>query len=191
MAKSSGGVRGGGNRTSGLVVSLRKEENSIRNNTYETGIVLDSKGNVLLRKKGGAGSVEFNKSEVALMKDAIFTHNHPSALTKQGVYRIGNAMSRADLVTAVSSNMQEMRAVTTAYTFIMRRPKKGWNATPSQVDRAVRQAEKKVREKMEVYIARYKGDERTAINRANVLRWNMVNREVAKKFGWIYKHHKG
>lgn len=187
MAKSSGGVRGVSNRTSGLVVSLREEENSIRNNTYETGVVLDSDGKVLLKKKGDDGQVTFTGREISLMKDKILTHNHPSG--NKDRYSIGHAFSGDDYAASVECNLKELRAVTKGYTFSMKRPKRGWGATPSEVKQAHTKIWTEHVKEAGRYVRNYKGDRKTAMARADIVISHRVAKDMAKKFGWVYTRY--
>lgn len=140
MAKTSGGVR----KENGISKTLKASESSIRRNKYESAIVIGKNGNILLNKNGGKRSVSFTKEEAAKLKDAVFTHNHPSALRASGIMRIGNSFSADDLVTAVKTDVKEMRAVTPTYTFSMKRPKGGWGASPKQVRSAFMRIKSKV-----------------------------------------------
>lgn len=193
MAKTSGGNRGGGGNSNSSKVkkALASAEASIRHNKYETGVVIDSNGNEILRKGGGKRYVSFTKDETAKMKDAIITHNHPSAVGKSGISAIGNSFSVEDILLATSNNAKEMRAVTPTYTFSIQRPKNGWGgATSTQIKSVYERANKRTRDKLETYISRYKGDRAKAIERANVLHFNLVMKEVSKRFGWKYSHKK-
>lgn len=109
--------------------TLASIENDIRKNkNFETAVIIDSKGNVLLDKRGQARSVSFTLDEAKLMRNNILTHNHPGGwrFPEGSMLRIGNSFSDADILTAIRNNMLEVRAVTPNFTFTMRRPEKGW-----------------------------------------------------------------
>ncbi|MCS2583241.1 hypothetical protein NXY00_08010 [Bacteroides sp. BFG-551] len=61
-----------------LYNKITDTENEIRlNKSFETGVLFDKNGNVVVDKRGAKYSVEFTDEECAKMKDCIFTHNHP------------------------------------------------------------------------------------------------------------------
>lgn len=106
VGMGSGGSRNSGGSSSGsksnpVTAALAKEEDSIRNNSYETGIVIRADGSRALRKEGTESEVKFSKADLAIMKDATFTHNHPE----------GTTFSSADLDLVTRSGMKEMRVV--------------------------------------------------------------------------------
>lgn len=191
MSKSSGSNRGLLSEGSKLYrEKLKSTETNIRTKRYEVGVVLDRKGNILVRREGTAREVRFSKEELKLMKDNVLTHNHPSALGRSGVSAIGNPFSKKDLILAVARNVKEIRAVTPTYTFSIKRPKGGWKVNWKDISKAVDYANRKYRKKLNSYIWNYKGKEPTARLRANALHWHLVNKEVAKKMGWNYTHKK-
>ena len=66
MAKTSGEIRGGGGKNrSKQERAIAIAEETIRRNKYQTAVAYDSKGNLLLNKKGGSRSVRFTNSEIA------------------------------------------------------------------------------------------------------------------------------
>lgn len=191
MAKTSGGVRGGSGKKGGKQErAIAVAEGTIRSNKYETAVAYDNKGNLLLNKKGGSRSVRFTDSEIAKLKDSVFTHNHPSALGKTGVRAIGTSFSHQDLTFAVGANLKEIRAVTPTYTFSVKRPKNGWGVSPQRVKAAYSRAEKEVRMEMDKYLNKV-GRTKTSYDRANASYYNQINKRVADKFGWEYSHKKG
>lgn len=185
MAKTAGGVRENTNSKQSRAISVA--ESTIRQNRYETAVAYDSKGNLLLNKKGDSRSVGMTNDEVARLKDSVFTHNHPSELGKTGSGAIGYSFSHQDLTFAVNANVKEMRAVTSTYTFSVKRPKNGWGATPEQVRDAYAKAERAVKRQTQAYLNKV-GRTPTSINRANVNHFNQINKRVAQEFGWEYSH---
>lgn len=191
MSKSSGSNRGLLSEGSKHYrEKLKRTETNIRTKRYEVGVVLDRKGNILVRREGKAREVRFSKEELKLMKDNVLTHNHPSALGRSGVSAIGQPFSKEDLILAVDRNVKEIRAVTPTYTFSIKRPKGGWKVNWKDISKVVDNANQKYYNKFNSYIRNYKGKEHTAIERANALHWHLVNKEVAKKMGWNYTHKK-
>lgn len=82
-------------------VALKSIEDKIRNDSTETAVVYDKDGNELLNKNQGLPDrVDFTTDETKLFADAIFTHNHPS----------GSTFSSADIQTAISTGLKEIRA---------------------------------------------------------------------------------
>lgn len=189
MAKTSGGVRtfGKGKYRSKQSIAIAIAEETIRRNKYETAVAYDSKGNLLLNKKGGSRTVRFTNSEIAKLKDSVFTHNHPSALGARGIMAIGTSFSHQDLTFAVGTNLKEIRAVTPTYTFSIKRPKNGWGVSPQQVKAAYNRAERAVKREMNKYLDKV-GRTKTSYERANVSYYNQINKRVAKQFGWEYLH---
>lgn len=189
MAKTSGGVRGTGNgkSKSKQSMAIAVAEATIRQNKYETAVAYDSKGNLLLNKKGDSRVVRFTNSEIAKLKDSVFTHNHPSALGAKGIMAIGTSFSHQDLTFAVGTNLKEIRAVTPTYTFSIKRPENGWGVSPKQVKTAYDRAERAVRRERDKYLEKV-GRTKTSYERANVSFYNQINKRVAKKFGWEYLH---
>ena len=135
MGRNSGGVRGGkgtGRNNSGkgstedgytskMVKNILGMENRIRQNRNESLHVFDSKGN-LIESIGGKGA-EVSYKGHRIPQNSILTHNHPKSLGARGIRRIGNSFSIEDIVSAVSLNAAEIRAVTPTYTFSLKRPK--------------------------------------------------------------------
>lgn len=186
MAKTSGGVRGN-SHSEKLRKALKTTEGSIRRNKYESAVAYDSKGKVLLNKRGQRFSVSFDESEVAKMKDSIFTHNHPRSLGKRGMAAIGNSFSNEDIITMVTSNMKEMRAVTPTYTFSMRRPKGGWGVSVSELKASVRKISKEVTSE---FTNRLNKGTTTPL-KASTVHYHEVNKRLAKKYGWEYSKRRG
>ena len=82
-------------------VALRSVEDKIRNDSTETAVVYDKDGNEVLNKNQGMpDGVDFTEDEAKLFSDAVFTHNHPS----------GTTFSSADIQTAISTGLKEIRA---------------------------------------------------------------------------------
>lgn len=82
--------------------SLRKAENSIRNNETESLIILDKNGKVLINKSDNQRrEVRITQEEALRMQNNVLTHNHPG----------GTTFSYMDLNTAYSTGVSEIRAV--------------------------------------------------------------------------------
>lgn len=77
-------------------------EDVIRRDTLETGTFIAPDGQVLLRRQGQPDRVKYLASELALMRGAVFTHNHPG----------GAGFSVEDVILASEFGFAELRAVT-------------------------------------------------------------------------------
>ncbi len=84
--------------------TLHNVETERRTLNYEVGTVIDRQGNVLNITGGEAHSVSPPED---LLKNAVFTHNHPS----------GGCFSDQDLYSAIASELLELRASTPQGTF--------------------------------------------------------------------------
>jgi len=99
--------------------ALRKAESEIKNNTdCEIGVVIDRSGNEIYRGYGQKGSVATPPDE--LVKNNIFTHNHPS----------GNcAFSGSDIYNIIKQDGYELRAVTSDGRYVsLKRNTDVWDA---------------------------------------------------------------
>lgn len=77
-------------------------EDRIRREGLETGVLIGADGRVLARHQGQPDQVGFSPSELALAKDATFTHNHPA----------GHGPSLEDALMGAMFGMREVRVVT-------------------------------------------------------------------------------
>ena len=127
--------------------TVTKAERKIANNKMETAIVWDSKGNQILRKRGGRDYVNFTYAEAEKMKGAVLTHNHPS----------GSSFSPADITLFAQDQLAEVRATGSEYTYYLRGkiPK----SKSLEITRAAERVTKEtVSETYEYLRARYKED---------------------------------
>ena len=96
MAKGAGGGGRTGGRGGGNVArAVAAMERGIAGQNFETGVVLDSNGNVVLRKDGDASSIHFVADEITKMYGQTFTHNHPK----------GSSFSADDVIMASYANV--------------------------------------------------------------------------------------
>lgn len=164
-------------------------EDKIRlNKKFETGVVFDSKGVVVIDKRGKATSVQFTEEECAKMKDCIFTHNHPRGwgYPEKSFGRIGNSFSPADIMLAVGYDVSEMRAVTPNYTFVMKRPSEGWGVSTKLLERIIDKENESLKE--EFYSRIYAG--KLTPERASAIHYHILWKRIAKKTGWSYSKSK-
>ena len=163
-------------------------ERSIRRKKDEELHVFDSKGNFVKSFQGKGNKVQ---NIVDLPKNSIITHNHPRALGKKGVMAIGNSFSLDDIKTAIWHNAKEIRAVTTTYTFSIKRPAKGyWGVSPREVQQAFREIEREVTGDRQRYIAK-RNYGNSQLDRATITHYHEINKRLAKRFGWSYTKKRG
>ena len=173
--------------------TIRETEQQIRKNKdFETGVVYNPNGDIVIDKRGKATSVAFTPEECKRMKDCIFTHNHPRGwqYKENNILHIGSSFSIQDLVLAVAHDLQEMRAVTPLYTFSVVKPKNGWGVEAKDLVNKYME----VKGKIDKYIYSYldKLDYKDyAIDRANAICHHLINKELSKIYGWEYTKIKG
>lgn len=166
-------------------------ENNIRmNKKFETGVVYDKDGNLILDKRGQAYNVYFTKEECNLMKNAIFTHNHPRgwAADEKRWAHIGNSFSIDDIALAVFYDLAEIRAVTPLYTFSMKRPESGWGKFKDlrSFRTAMNRQNKIIREELMKAVE----NEYITPEQAGIIHYHLLWKRVAKKQGWNYSKRK-
>ena len=130
---SGGGKRSGGGRGK-KENTLSGVEESIRNNSYESAVVFDKDGKIIMNKTGSEHEVKFSKADMASMKDGVLTHNHPGTTSAMSTF------SKADVDLATKSGLQQMRAVTkdTTYTLTKVANKRSRNNFASDYGDAIR-----------------------------------------------------
>lgn len=170
--------------------SIRSIENQIRKNkSFETAVLFDENGNEIFRKKGEQYSVGFTEYETRLFKDKIFTHNHPRGyeFPENSIRRIGNSFSFPDIGTAIVNDMKEMRAVTSLYTFVMKRPVNGWPDI-AKFSRAYERINNQVFDKFSSIIdsKNSRSLKVIAIDRAEILHQHSIWKILCKEFGIEY-----
>ena len=101
---------GSNNFSDDAKTDLYQHERLISGNNYETGILYDSKGNVIFKIKGDKERVSFTKEDVKKMSGGILTHNHPN----------GSVFSPADISTMWKTGLSEIRACNAKGTYIIR-----------------------------------------------------------------------
>jgi len=173
-------------KSSGLSVreKIEAEEFKIRRNkSFETAKLFNSNGETIFVKKGGSHSVGFTANELSLFKDQIFTHNHPSGAKHPvgDMRRIGNSFSINDIVTAIKTDLSEMRAVTPEFTFIMKRPAAGWGKL-EDLKSAYIKADREV--SIENMIDINRGI--TTVKKASTVHYHAIWKKVSKELGYDY-----
>lgn len=179
----------GDGQSKALTKAVADVEKDIRmNKSFETGVVIDTDGTILIDKRGKSYSVGFSEDEVKQMKDKIMTHNHPRGwkASPDRMAHIGSSFSDSDLVSAVYADILEVRAVTPLYTFSMKRPASGWGVSYQTVMDTYRQIDKAVQHELwqAVRAKRLKPEQASAIHS------HLVNKRLAKQLGWEYSKAK-
>lgn len=167
-----------------LYNKITNTENEIRlNKKFETGVIFDKDGNVIIDKRGAKYSVAFSDEECAKMKDCIFTHNHPRGwgYPEKSLGRIGSSFSIEDISLAVFHDLSEMRAVTPNYTFIIKRPNAGWGDY-KEIEKIIDKENKKLRRE---FGNRINNDTLTP-GQANITHYHLLWKKVSKLLGWEY-----
>jgi len=94
--------------------ALSREEARIVTRTTERAVVVDEDGKVVFAKTGARDYVRFSDAEMAKLRGAYVTHNHPS----------GNSFSLDDVKLLLQEGLRELRAVGeqqgTRYRYVMR-----------------------------------------------------------------------
>lgn len=160
-------------------------ENVIRMNAgFETSVVFDRNGRKLLEKRGLSRSVTFSVEECRCMKDTIVTHNHPSGWSypENSIMRIGNSFSKEDLLLAVDSDMYETRVVTPNYTFVLKRPDKGWGVTIENLAKSIAEADSYIENENSKFIKR----NIITPEQAAITHWHKLCKRISEKYGWAY-----
>ena len=168
-----------------LYNKITNTENEIRlNKSFETGVLFDKNGNVVIDKRGAKYSVAFTDEECAKMKDCVFTHNHPRGWQEpeKSLGRIGNSFSPADMYLAIAHNVSEMRAVTPNYTFAMKRPEEGWGITISKFEKLVNRENNKLRAEFTARI----NNNTLSPTMASVVHYHILWKRISEKMGWSY-----
>ena len=157
-------------------------ESKNRFDIKETATVFNSKGEILGKSLGTetqcAVPIEAQKTE-----NCIMTHNHPSGNKfKIGdMRRIGQSFSQADMVAAIRFNMEEIRATTPEFTFIAKRPEKGW----PDLDKYIKLNTANNKKVFTNFNKRIENNT-TTIKKADTVHWHTVNKMTFEKLGINY-----
>jgi hypothetical protein len=100
-----------------LQKTLSQIENKIKDETKEHGYAVNQNGEVLFSKVGSTEKVEMTEKEKSLLKNCIFTHNHPDKIS---------FLSTGDIGFCVEYDLYQIRAVVGDVVHILTRPKTGW-----------------------------------------------------------------
>ncbi len=159
-------------------IKVRKGENNLKKQQYESAVVYDQKGNVILKKDGSQHEVEFTLDELKKMKNTIVTHNHPQNTT----------FSPADIYMLKNWELQEVRAAIDKGAYILR-------MNESIVKLPEFEIFNKEYEKLYAnYLIAYKKkhlDWKNDKNRMYRVVQNNVMNQLAKKYNLLYSFEEG
>lgn len=116
--------------TLGVDAIISREEEVIRNQPIEHGVIIDSKtGKILAHRTGTATSVGFTYQEAEYIRGNVLTHNHPNVgnWKPPDPRAKGFSLSDTDVNTACTYQAKEVRAVSAGYTHSLKPPKQGWD----------------------------------------------------------------
>ncbi len=136
----------------------------------ERAIVYDKNGNTILVKTGDAGSVRFSDSQVAKMKDAILTHNHPS----------NGPLSDTDIFRLWDTGLAEVRAVTKHGIFSAKQPSV-WKHIPDRAE--MRKLFLEYRELFRLHIGKRVKQNKITKNDAEYLAQRLIMRRLTRYYG--------
>ena len=190
MGRGHGGSRGSGGAkgfqgdasmrgyTAGLAKAVTDRESEIRDfSEYEKISIFDEKGNEVFRNDhGNAHSATYDPTKAA---NNIMTHNHPE----------GGSFSWKDVTGAIGTNMKEIRAVGSQFTYSLKRPERGWRIGGYELG-TVRDRYNSIMMSKAMaaksYVLSYKGDRETAMRRASFILAHQTMKQLSKEYGWTY-----
>lgn len=164
-----------------LKKNLRKLEDSIKNNNFETIAVLDSEGEEIVNQPGDKYEVGLNRAQTWRVRIAsdrgrgpILTHNHPQWGKHSASFSI------EDVQCAEVLKVKQLRAVSRDEIFIMN-PPKGGMFTPELTKKIQASYEKRLEEVSNQYVGqiRWGGMSASEANmRASHEAWKLVAQDV-------------
>ncbi|AKB37373.1 hypothetical protein MSSAC_2783 [Methanosarcina siciliae C2J] len=104
-------------KTTDIETIFREYEKPIKDNDFETAVILDNKGNFIFSKKGNKKSVSFTAEELGKVRGNQLTHNHPR----------NTSFSLGDVKLSSTYNVTEIRACGKKYIYSMKPGETGWN----------------------------------------------------------------
>jgi hypothetical protein len=154
-------------------------EDTKRNQSFESIIVVDKNGEILFEGDGDeksvlipAGTVE----ELDGVNGLTISHNHPN----------GMSFSERDWQTAKELNVDEIRAVSEKYTYVLKKPERQPWPTKTPVEFIRDQSEGPIFNKYNDLVLQQK----MSIPEANQEYWHEVTGSIAKYFGASYERIK-
>lgn len=153
---------------------LLKSEQSIGGRDYETMEIYDSKGKFISSKRGKVSSVSLSLLDYFKLKNAVVTHNHPSA----------GSFSFTDLKFLKNMPISELRVSTIKGSYYIRKPKEWPEEIKSSenMKEIYEQIKKGLRKK---YQKKYNEGEISKVERYVMFK-DEVNRTFAERYGIDY-----
>ena len=153
---------------------LLKSEQTISERDYETMEIYDSKGKFLSSKRGKVDSVSISPLDYFKLKNAVVTHNHPSA----------GSFSFTDLKFLKRMPISELRVSTINGSYYIRKPKEWPEEIKSseKMKEIYEQIKKDLRKK---YQKMYNEGKITKVER-HVMFKDEVNKTFAERYGIDY-----
>jgi hypothetical protein len=159
--------------------TLREAEEQISKiTTHEEGYIIDQNGDVIIHVLGKKSSI---LPPPELVRNNIFTHNHPSGMC---------ALSLSDVKTIIEYNGLEVRAVTPTGRYVsLKRGNAGWNPKLGEDMGKDGFADWKLLLKANLEAAKKYGKDKTArhVNQMAEIITNNWLRENAPKYGAEFK----
>lgn len=114
-----------------LLEIVRKQEEQIRAQRFESAYFWDQQGNLLFTKDGEVDRITFSDEEILRMHSAIATHNHPHGwkYSERDPRRAGYTFSSKDMQLACQASLLLIRVVTPKFRYMMKPSLQGWNKT--------------------------------------------------------------
>ena len=80
-------------------MTIREREDQIRHLPIETAVAWDTEGQEVLAVSGDERRIIFTDDEIVLLRETVFTHNHPGGLafSDDDPRSFGNSFSLADI----------------------------------------------------------------------------------------------
>lgn len=183
-----------------LIEAVKREEAINMPRDTERVVVFDENGRVLGANTGKDGEVRFPAG--VNLENTILTHNHPTAVYRRRygdnlANRVGASLSTADVVSAVTNNVKEVRAITKGgYLYSLKRPANGWGATKADVVRAMNKYQSEFKKAMDagqidkILDFDSVSDMKRFQPRYNVASQHYAMKKLAAQFGWKYSYRK-
>jgi hypothetical protein len=108
---------------------VAREEEKIRDQPYESAVIIDSEtGEILTKISGQQKSVDIEGKDLKNIRNNVITHNHPTASIVRSLPENceavkGSSFSLQDINTASYFGAKEIRATSSGYTYSMKPPK--------------------------------------------------------------------
>lgn len=157
-----------------MIDKIRKDELSIQAQEYETAILYNKYGEVLLRKDGKAHEVSFTEEELNKMKDAILTHNHP----------LGATFSPADIAMLKLAELSEIRAVGRDGIYVLKNTK-NWHKDLTTIE-DIEKVYRKIQEELEPEMWEAYAEGKILDEDYNIIYQNKILEVMSERYGLDY-----